>query len=119
MTFVILIVGGFSTLLGVWLLLLGEFNPSMLGGLILLFIGYQYLRRPYFVVEPDQVVMLAPFGSFQRNFNVDEPQHVKIEDHKLLVFRRDHWIRVPVYYFMSSQNDWKAMESKLSDAGAQ
>ncbi len=112
----LIVLGGLDALLGLWLSLLGSFSYSLIIGIVILWLGVLYLRRPYFVVEKNQVVMPALLGPRQRTYFFKTPADLKLEDNKLFVRADSQWKRVPVYRWMSDPTGWKVLDAQLTRA---
>jgi hypothetical protein len=111
---IMLILGLINLVLGVWLALLGRFNPSLFIGVVVFVIGVLYWQRPYFIVESSGVVVPAMLGPVRRSFPFKTPQDIRIENNRLLVRDETYWRRVPVRRWLSDRRDWAALEHYLA-----
>ncbi len=114
LAYAFIMLGAINVAFGGWLLLLRNFNYSLIIGFILLLLAALYLTRPYFTLETSQVTVSAMVGPVKRTFFFRSPEDLKIEGSRLSVRDGERWKRVPVYRWMSDAADWKAMQSKLA-----
>lgn len=102
-----LVVGSVCVFLGLWLTLLGTFNPAVVVGLMPVLIGILYLVRPYFLVTPTAVQVTALIGSIQREYPY---QWLEVDGGKLLAVSGDGTrTRVPVARWLANSIDWAAV----------
>lgn len=110
------VLGAVCTVLGLWLAMLGEFNPSVLIGLLVLLLGILYLVRPYFWVHSKSVEVGAVIGPMKREY---EFQTLELSGGKVVAVRADGTRKkVPVTRWMSNTSDWDAvMSARTTPAG--
>jgi hypothetical protein len=113
---VFVVLGAVCTILGLWLAMLGEFNPSVLVGLLVLLLGILYLVRPYFWVHANSVEVPAVIGPARRRF---EFQTLTMDGNKVIAVRADGTRKkVPVTRWMSNTSDWDTvMSGRTTPAG--
>jgi hypothetical protein len=112
---VFVVLGGVCTFLGLWLTLLGEFNPTVIVGLLCLALGISYLVRPYFWVHTSAVVVPAAIGPLKRQFPF---KTLTFEGNKMIAVRPDGTTKkVPVARWMSNTGDWDAIMSARTTPG--
>lgn len=107
---VFMVFGGINLFLGGWLTLLGEFSPALIIGLVLVVITVGYWTRPYFIVEPNQIVIPAMFGPIKRNIPYDT---LRMEEGRLVVERGGIPQRVPIRRWLSHALDWSQLEQRF------
>ena len=105
----ILVVGGLYLITGVLLLLQGKFELTLIFSALAVALGVLYWQRPYFLIQDGAIVVPAPVGSAKREFPIQSPQDVKLDNGKLMVNDGGTWKRVPVYRWASHPADWNAM----------
>jgi len=102
---VFVVLGAVCTFLGLWLLMLGEFNPAVIVGLIPLLLGILYFVRPYFLVEPGSVTVPAVLGPVRRQFPYER---LEFNGSKVIAVHRDGTRKkVPVARWMAHPGDWR------------
>lgn len=111
---IIIIPAIINVVLGVWLLLLGEFSFSIILGLWFLFLGFLFLNRPYFIIDKSKVTVPALLGPVKREFYFSAPENIRWSNNKLEVKDGVGWKRVPVRRWQSRQEDWQAFEALVS-----
>jgi hypothetical protein len=112
----LLILAVINAILGVWLLLLGSLSSSLIIAVLVGFLAYGYLTRPYVVVEKNQIVLPALIGPVQRTFLFRTPDDVKMEGDKLFVRDGDAWKRVRIYRWVSDPEGWTALKTRFARA---
>ncbi|TDD23404.1 hypothetical protein [Nonomuraea diastatica] len=108
-----LILGSVLVLLQVWLLLLGSFSPTIVVGLIVAGLGVVYLRRPYFRVEPQAIVLAAPIGPAERRFPIPAGGSPRLEGNRIVIDEAGRARKVPVRKGMAHPADWAAYTTTL------
>jgi hypothetical protein len=104
---VFIVLGAVCSFLGLWLLLLGEFNPAVVVGLLPVVFGIMYLVRPYFLVEPGMVTVPAVLGPVKRQFPY---AHLEFDGGKVVAVKPDGTRKkLPVARWMAHPADWRAM----------
>jgi hypothetical protein len=103
-----------NVVLGVWLLLLGEFSFTIIIGFSFLFMGFLFLNRPYFTVDKSKVTVPALLGPVKREFYFGSPENIRWSNNKLEVKEGVGWKRVPVRRWQSRHEDWQAFEALVS-----
>lgn len=108
---VLVVLGAVCEFLGVWLLLLGEFSPAAVAGLVPLLIGILYLVRPYFVIDARMVTIPAVFGPVRRDFAY---QRLELDGGRLHAITADgSRKKVPVARWLANPTDWRSVTSGL------
>jgi len=103
---VALAIGGVCVFLGLWLMLLGEFSPAVVIGLMPMLIGVLYLARPYFWVHSTSIEVPALLGPMRRQFPF---KTLEVDGGKLFAVSADGTRkRVPVARWSAHTGDWKA-----------
>ncbi|TCO64974.1 hypothetical protein [Actinocrispum wychmicini] len=115
---VLLVLGAVCVFLGLWLAVLGEFNPAVIAGMVPMLIGILYLVRPYFWVNPTSVAIPALIGPIRREFPF---QTLEVNGGKLVAVRDDGTRKkVPVARWLAHSGDWAvATTPGIADGGAQ
>lgn len=112
---VLVVIGGAATFLGLWLTLLGEFNPSVIAGLLCLLLGVLYLTRPYFYVHQSAVVIPAVLGPAKREIPF---QSLTFDGGRMIAVRADGTTKkVPVARWMSNAGDWDSVMNARTSPG--
>ncbi|MBF8185540.1 hypothetical protein ITP53_07275 [Nonomuraea sp. K274] len=106
---VFLAAGAVVTFLQAWLFLLGVFSPLIVVGLIVLVLGGLYLRRPYFRVEPEAIVVVSLAGTAQRRIPIPRNDDPRVEGNRIVIGER----QVPVRKGMAHPEDWAAYTATL------
>jgi hypothetical protein len=113
---IFVVLGAVSTVLGLWLTLLGDFNPSVFVGLLCLLLGILYLVRPYFYVHQSAVVVPAVVGPAKREFPF---QSLTFDGSKMIAVRTDGTTKkVPVARWMANTGDWDAVMNARTTPGS-
>ena len=109
------VLGAVSTVLGLWLTLLGDFSPGFIVGVLCLVLGILYLARTYFWVHENAVVVPAVVGPLKREFPF---QSLTFDGGKMIAVRPDGTSKkVPVARWMSNTGDWNAVMTARSTPG--
>ncbi|TDD11007.1 hypothetical protein E1292_06435 [Nonomuraea deserti] len=108
-----LVLGTVMVLLQLWLLLLGSFSPTIVVGLIFAGVGAVYLRRPYFLVEPQAIVLTAPIGPAERRFHIPTGGSPRLEGNRIVIDEAGGARKVPVRKGMAHPADWAAYTATL------
>ncbi|TDV42735.1 hypothetical protein [Actinophytocola oryzae] len=115
---VMIVLGAVCVFLGLWLAMLGEFNPGIVVGLVPMVLGILYFVRPYFLVSPGSVALVAVFGPVRREFPYET---LEFTGGKVFAVRGDGTRkRVPVARWMANSGDWQrwaAVSAGPSPAG--
>lgn len=115
---VFLALGLVNLVLGVWPLLLGEFQFSLILGLLICVLGPLYLTRPYFQVDEDSIRVLALLGPGKREFRLSPSESIVTDGGRLLIADKDGSSRkVPVRKWISRTVDWDAVVSSAAGRG--
>jgi hypothetical protein len=102
-----IVLGGICTLLGLWLLLLGEFNPAVVVGLLPVVLGSLYLVRPYFMVEAGMITVPAVIGPVRRRFPF---ARLELDGSKVIAVHADGTRKkVPIARWLAHPADWRTM----------
>jgi len=110
------VLGAVSTVLGLWLTLLGEFNPTFLFGLLCALLGILYLVRPYFWVHESTVVIQAALGPAKRTIPF---KSLTFDGNKMIAVRADGTTRkVPVARWMANTGDWDTVRTARTTPGS-
>lgn len=110
------VLGAVSTVLGLWLTLLGEFNPTFLFGLLCTLLGILYLVRPYFWVHESLVVIQAALGPAKRRIPFES---LTFDGNKMIAVQADGTTRkVPVARWMSNAGDWDSVRTARTTPGS-
>jgi hypothetical protein len=103
---VLVVLGGACEFLGLWLLLLGEFSPAVIAGVVPLLFGVLHLARPYFFVHQGLVTVKAVIGPVERKFPF---QTLELDGKRVFAVAADGTRkRVPVSRAFSQPADWEA-----------
>ncbi|GAA3615197.1 hypothetical protein GCM10022419_120550 [Nonomuraea rosea] len=113
MGWIFLTLGVIVTLLQVWLLLLGAFSPLIIVGLMALGIGGLYLRRTYFRVESQAIVVAALLGPAERRFAIPKDASPRMEGNRIVIDKPGKVQKVPVRKSMAHPADWAAYTATL------
>jgi hypothetical protein len=114
---VALVIGAICEFLGLWLLLLGAFSPSVVLGLLPMLLGLLYLLRPYFWVHSKYVVIPALVGPATREVPY---QRLELDGGKLVAVGEDGTRKkVPVTRWMAHSGDWAALMAERSTPAGQ
>lgn len=109
---VFIVLGAVCTFLGLWLLLLGEFNPAVVVGLLPMLFGILYLVRPYFVVEQGMVTVPALIGPVRRQFPFT---HLERAGGKVVAVRPDGTRKkLPIARWLAHPADWRTVIDGVS-----
>lgn len=100
-----LALGAINLVLGLWLLVLGSVNLSLVGGACFLAVGAGYLTRPYFTVAERSVTVPALFGPASRRFAMTGSERLACDGGRLLVGDR----RLPVRRYLAHPDDWRSV----------
>lgn len=106
---VFVLLGLVNLVLGVWLALLGEFSASLILGVLIAFIGVQYFRSPYFIVESNQIVVPSLIGPIKRTYPFTA---LKVENGRLMRREGEQWQPVPVQKWFADGNSWQQLEQR-------
>jgi hypothetical protein len=110
-----LLLGAICSFLGLWLVLLGEFSPALVVGLVPMLLGVLHLVRPYFRVSPGSLVVPALIGSARREYPFAA---LEVEGGRLIAVRADGTReKVPVVRWLAHSGDWSAVTSGAVHAG--
>ena len=106
---VAILLGGICLFLGLWVSMLGEFNPAVIAGLMPTLIGILYLVRPYFWVTPGSVTVGALIGPMSREFMF---QRLEADGGRLYAIEDDGTRKkLPVARWLANSTDWRAITS--------
>lgn len=111
----LLLAGGINLFLSVWILLLGEFSITILTGIIVTALGFLYLSKPYFAVEPNRVVMFNLLGMPVKTYDLEPSSIVSIEGNQLYINTGGTQTRVSVTKWLTNPKDWQQLR-KISQA---
>ncbi len=104
---VFIVLGAVCEFFGLWLVLLGEFSPAAIVGLLPILIGILYFVRPYFFVDPHTVTVPAVLGPVRREFPYER---LDLEGNKVVTVRADgSRKKVPVARWLAHSADWRAV----------
>jgi hypothetical protein len=104
---VFIVLGAVCSFLGLWLLLLGEFNPAVVVGLLPALMGILYLVRPYFLVDRGVVTVPALIGPAKRQFPF---ARLEVDGGKVVAVTSEGTRKkVPVARWMAHPADWRAV----------
>lgn len=113
---VMLVLGAVCDLFGLWLFALGEFNPSVIIGLMSM-LGVLYLVRPYFWVWSKAVEVPALFAPVRREFPFER---LEVAGGRLFAVRGDgSRKKVPVARWLAHPGDWAAVTSARTTPAGQ
>lgn len=98
-------------LAGILTLMRGSFQFGMVLGLMLAVLGYLMLQRPYFTIDPQQVMIPAMIGPIKRTFEFASPTDIKIEKNALFVNRNGNWRNIGVRRWLAHKDDWYNLEA--------
>lgn len=107
-----IVLGVVCEVLGLWLLALGETDPTLFVGVIVVLLGLPYLLRPYFLVHHTTVEVLTLLGPARRRY---EYERLELVDNKLFAISGDHRVRVPVVKAMARSSDWGRLAQLAGD----
>lgn len=99
--------------LGLWLIALGQFSPSLIIGFVVAAIGVAYANRPYFYIEDKTIVLPALIGPIKRKFSFKRPGSLEVTESAVRINTDRGWKHVPIYRFLSQGEDWKAFIKEL------
>jgi hypothetical protein len=100
-----------NLVLGVWLwLLTRNFNISLILGLLLIVVAVGQWTRPYFRVEPKEVIVPALFGPLKRTFPYDK---LRLDGNRLVAEHNGIPQGVPVRRWLSRPADWAQLEQAV------
>jgi hypothetical protein len=104
---VFIVLGALCTFLGLWLLMLGEFNPAVVVGLMPILFGILYLARPYFLVEPGMVTVPALIGPVKRRFPY---ARLELEGSRVVAVHDDGTRKkLPIARWLAHSADWQSV----------
>lgn len=115
----LMVVGFVDTVVFGWQLLDGEAQPVLAVAVLVLFLGVRQVRRPYFRVETDAVVIVALVGSHDREIPIAGGS-VAVRRGRLVLrpdpaaagpARRPR--RLPVRRAFAHRGDWRAVAAAL------
>ncbi|MEO0757755.1 MAG: hypothetical protein AAFY78_12895 [Cyanobacteria bacterium J06648_16] len=99
--------------LGIWLLLLGQLISAGIIGILLLGIGYLYLKRPYFEVRQDRITLYNLLGNVVKRYPLTPHEQLTTDGKKLLIEQAGMTRKVAVNRFLIKNEDWASLESRI------
>lgn len=95
-----------------------EFPFSLLSGLVTLLAGYFLFTKTYFKVSKHELVLYKPTGSVQETYSLRSLKDLTIEEHQIFYIKKDKREKLPIYRWLSNENDWNTLLETLPNVPA-
>ncbi|MGB3293876.1 MAG: hypothetical protein WBB01_12890 [Phormidesmis sp.] len=106
--------GSVGFILSLWLLTSVQMTFLLAAASILWFlVGFYYLRRPYFLLEPCQLTVYNLFGLVTKRYTFVSWEVVKADDRRIYIDDGGITKKVPVAPWLAKTDDWLAMRKLL------
>lgn len=113
----LLLIGGIiNFVLGVWVSLLGAFSITWLTGLMIGFIGFGYLTKPYFSVSMDEVSIYNIYGFKIKSYPLTSFNSLTIENHKLYTNSGGSNQKIRIAAWMVNPEHWGQLEKIIQQS---
>lgn len=111
---VMLTLGGLSILMMLILLMMGGrmLWGSLIAGVICTMVGLGYLRRPYFEVFDDHLLIRAAMGPVTKQYPFSSPSEVEVRDGKVFVQGK----KLGISSWLANNDDWTAFAQRMNAA---
>jgi hypothetical protein len=116
MALLLLIGGIINVVLGVWVSLLGAFSITWLTGLIIGFIGFGYLTKPYFSVSLDEVSIYNIYGFKIKSYPLTSLNSLIIENRKLYTTSGGSRQKIRIAGWLVNPEHWKQLEKIIEQS---
>jgi hypothetical protein len=111
-----LIGGIINVVLGVWVSLLGAFSITWVTGLVVGFMGFCYLTKPYFSVSMDEVAIYNIYGFKMKSYPLTSLNSLTIENRKLYTNSGSSRQKIKIAAWMVNPEDWKQLEKIIEQS---
>lgn len=113
---VFMLLGGLNLGLGIWLLLLGELSFTLLLGLLIVYIGYGYFKKPMASVHLDHIDLYNLLGMKVKSYPLRAFSDLKIKGRHLQIQQGETSQSVKLSTWMIHSQDWQKLETLVSQA---
>jgi hypothetical protein len=95
-------------------LLSGDFSiHSLLTAFVSLAIGFALLKRVYFIVEENKLILNALYGPFKKTYNFSSIHDLIVENNKVYLKKREGKKKIRITKWVADRNDWDIFIRKI------